>query len=122
MAAIQSIVTPKGEELVVISRRDYEDLLARAEVVEDRETRRLVARTNGAAALHEAVWESIEGGVHPVRAIRRFRGMTQAALASASGVSQSYIAGIERSRKSGRSGTLKAIARSLRVTLDGLIP
>ena len=122
MAAVQSIVTPQGEELVVLTRRDYEDLLARAEMAEDRKTRLLVARTDGATALPEAVWESIEAGVHPVKAIRRFRGMTQAALARASGLSQSYIADIERSRKSGRSRTLKAVARSLSVPLEDLIP
>jgi DNA-binding XRE family transcriptional regulator len=126
---IQIIRTEKGEELVVLTRREYIALLARAgdEAAEDEMTRILGEEFKAAlargeeVALPEAVWEAIEAGESPVKALRRHRGLTQAELAAAAGVSQGYVAELESGRKSGTPETLKALARALAVPLDVLV-
>jgi DNA-binding XRE family transcriptional regulator len=124
--AIQIIRTESGEELVVLPRREYIALLARAgdEAAEDEMTDILVdeaeaARARGERlALPEAVWEAIEAGESPVKVLRKHRGLTQAEVAAAAGVSQGYVAELEGGRKSGAPETLKALARALGVLVE----
>ncbi|MCX5571465.1 helix-turn-helix domain-containing protein [Kaistia nematophila] len=118
-----------SDEIVVLSRRDYDALMARSgdEAAEDRMTAAIIADSDAAIAagadiaLPESVWAAIEAGDTPVRAIRKHRGMTQAGLAAAAGVTQGYIADIETGKKAGSTETLKAIARALAVPLDTLV-
>lgn len=118
-----------SDEIVVLSRRDYDALMARSgdEAAEDRMTSTIIAESDAAIAagtdapLPESVWAAIEAGEAPVRAIRKHRGLTQAGLAAAAGVTQGYIADIEAAKKAGSPDTLKAIARALAVPLDALV-
>ncbi|MCX5518466.1 helix-turn-helix transcriptional regulator [Kaistia defluvii] len=118
-----------SDEIVVLSRRDYDALMARSgdEGAEDRMTATIIAESDAAIAagadiaLPEDVWTAIEAGETPVRAIRKHRGMTQTGLAAAAGVTQGYIADIETGKKAGSTETLKAIARALAVPLDTLV-
>jgi DNA-binding XRE family transcriptional regulator len=126
---VQIIRTESGEELVVLPRREYIALLARAgdEAAEDEMTRILGEEFKAAlargedVALPEAVWEAIKAGESPVKVLRKHRGLTQAELAAAAGVSQGYVAELEAGRKSGAPDTLKALARALGVPLDVLV-
>jgi DNA-binding XRE family transcriptional regulator len=126
---VQIIRTESGEELVVLSRREYIALLARAgdEAAEDEMTRILGEEFKAAiargedVALPEAVWAAIEAGESPVKVLRKHRGLTQAELAAAAGVNQNYVAELEAGRKSSAPETLKAIARALGVPLDVLV-
>jgi len=126
MANPQFIRTGTGEELVVLARRDYEALLARAgdESAEDAMSARIVAESAAAlargadVALPESVWAELEAGGNPLRVLRRLRGMTQDELAAAAGLSQSYLSEIEAGRKRGTTDTLKTLARVLAVPLD----
>ena len=123
------IIHTAGEDLIVIPRGDYEALLARAgdEAGEDALTARIVGATSAKiargeeAALPGAVWEAIEGGEHPVRAIRKYRGLTQAAVAERAKLGQGYIADIEAGRKTGSAASLKAVAAALGVPLGVLV-
>lgn len=129
MPLTQIIRTASGEELVVMSRRDYVALLARAgdEAAEDEMTARIVdaareAQVRGEdVALPAEAWAAIEAGESPVKVLRKHRGLTQALLADTAGVSQAYIAEIEAGRKAGAPDTLKSIARALGVPLDMLV-
>jgi DNA-binding XRE family transcriptional regulator len=126
---VQIIRTESGEELVVLPRREYVALLARAgdEAAEDEMTGILVDETKAAiargeeVALPEAVWQAIEAGESPVKVLRKHRGLTQAELAAVAGVSQGYVAELEAGRKTGAPETLKALARALGVPLDVLV-
>ena len=79
------IIHTDGEDLVVITLSDYEALRARAgdEASEDAMTVRIGAATDAKiargedVALPAAVWAAIESGEHPIRAIRKYRGLTQ---------------------------------------------
>ena len=55
----------------------------------------------------------LDKGISVVKAWREYRGMTQAELAKASGLSQSYVVKIEAGRVYGRPATRKALAAAL---------
>ena len=59
-------------------------------------------------------------GESAVKIWREHRGMTQEALAKATGVSRPMIAAIEAGHKTGGVATLKKLAAALRVDLDDL--
>jgi ribosome-binding protein aMBF1 (putative translation factor) len=123
------IIHTDGEDLVIIPRSDYEALLARAgdEASEDAMTARIVEATDAKiargedVALPTAVWAAIERGEHPIRAIRKYRGLTQIDVAEHARLRQSYIADIEAGKKTGSAASLKAIAAALGVPLDVLV-
>jgi len=119
------VIHTTGEDLIVIARSDYEALLARAgdEAGEDAMTARIVEATDAKIARGEdvalpgAVWDAIESGEHPVRAIRKHRGLTQTELAGQAGLRPHEIADIEAGRKTPSAASFKAIAAALGVPL-----
>lgn len=58
---------------------------------------------------------------HPVKILRKFRGMTQEALAAAAGLSRPYLTEIETGKKEGSIGALKAICSALAVPVGLLV-
>ena len=60
-------------------------------------------------------------GESAVKVWREHRGMTQEALAKATGVSRPMIAAIEAGHKTGGVATLKKLAAALRIDLDDLV-
>lgn len=65
--------------------------------------------------------DSIAAGENPVRAFRKYRGMSQAALAEQAGVRQGTVSGIERGHLA-RVDTVAAIARALGTDIEMLLP
>jgi DNA-binding XRE family transcriptional regulator len=121
--------TEGGEELVVITRAEYDrlsgDLAGDAD--ENAIAGRIVRETSDAiargedVAIPESVWEAIEGGESPILAIRRWRDMTQLHLAHRTGLSQSYISQIEAGEKRPSVEVLRQLAKELRVPVDVLL-
>ena len=72
-------------------------------------------------ALPTAVWAAIESGEHPIRTIRKYRGLTQNDVAERARLRQDYIADIEAGKKAGSATSLKAIAAALGVPLDVIV-
>lgn len=60
-------------------------------------------------------------GENTVKIWRECRGMTQEALAKASGISRSMLAAIEAGHKRGAISTLKRLAAALNVGLENLV-
>lgn len=60
-------------------------------------------------------------GAHPLKAWRKFRGITQAELALRSAVARDLIAQIETRKKRGSVGTLDRLARTLNVPIEALV-
>ena len=67
------------------------------------------------------VVESVVAGMHPVRAWRESRGLTQEALAEQAGVSAPYVSQIESGKRAGTSATLRKLARALDVPVGALL-
>lgn len=125
MSKIQIITSPSGEQMVVLSKEEF-DLMAANQFDEDAETVRIYRESMAAIergediALPEAVWDRLEARESPVRVLREFRSMTQKELAEAAGISQSYLSEIERGAREGTLSTIKAIAKALAVPLTVL--
>ncbi|MBI4458071.1 helix-turn-helix transcriptional regulator [Candidatus Uhrbacteria bacterium] len=65
--------------------------------------------------------DRILAGDSPVKIWRLHRGLTQAAVADAADLSQSYLAEIESRRKDGSVEALRALARALNVDAGDLV-
>ena len=92
-----------------------------AEVMEDVED-----AADGYAALADESYpgeliDSIAAGENPVRAFRKFRGLSQAALADEAGIRQGTISQIERGHLA-RVDTFAAVARALHTDIELLLP
>jgi len=63
---------------------------------------------------------AILDGENPIRVWREYRGLTQAQLAGAAGISVSHLEEIESGKRQGTTLALSAIAESLGLDLDDL--
>jgi DNA-binding Xre family transcriptional regulator len=119
-----SFKTPNGEDMVVLSKSDYEMLLERAELAED-----IAAvdayRKKLAAGEEEAIPEEFANrlidGENPVRVYRELRGLSARELAEKTGISAAFLSEIENGKKEGGVSTLKKIAQALGVIIDDLV-
>lgn len=68
------------------------------------------------------VVHAILDGKNPVKILREHRGVTQAALAKAAGISKLYVSQIETGRRKGSLETLRALAKALKVDIDLILP
>lgn len=114
---VQMIVTPSGEELVILSRADYDELM----------DGRLHAEALAAIAagrtdkLTEAQLDAYLAAPTPLAFWRAHRGMTQRALADALGISQAYLSQIESGKRTGDIKLYAKIGRALSVQLEDLV-
>lgn len=123
MTIASSFTAPDGEEMIVLSRKDYEAMIAR---IEDLEDSLAVANFERKLAAGEEELISAEyvnrmsEGESPIRVWRDVRGMTAKDLAAAAGISAAYLSEIETGKKDGSVATLKAIVDVLKIDLDDL--
>ena len=111
-------------EYAVVPIADYRVLIEKAEMLDD-----VTAFDKAEAALAagddelvpSAVVNLLLANVNAVKVWREYRGMSQATLADAAGLSQAYIAQIETGKREGRIDAYRAIASALEITIDDLI-
>jgi len=118
----QIIRTPSGEEMVIISRHEYERLRAAAydEDADDAaiyHARKAELASDPEARLPAEVSAAMLRGDSRLRALRRWRGLTQSALAAKCEIGQGYLSDIENRRRAGRAETLERLAKALDVPL-----
>ena len=135
----QIIRSPKGEEMVILSRADY-DRLARLAADDDcedgddytpEEDARDIAYARDQIAKIKAgklqlvpasvVYATTIHGVHPVKAWREHRGWTGEQLAKKSKLARTTISQIESGKRKGTVAAYKALAKALGVTVTSLI-
>jgi len=116
--------TPKGDDIVILSRREYDRLIeAAGEDAADAEAaRRALDRIRkGEHSLTSAEVDELLAAKTPLAFYRKRAGLTQAALAERAGIAQGFLSEIEAGRKSGEVKTLRRIADVLKISLDDLI-
>ncbi|ACB96023.1 helix-turn-helix domain-containing protein [Beijerinckia indica] len=120
MRAPQIIRTAAGEELVVIPKSDYDELIAAySEAEEDAadlaiyDARKKELEEGSNAALPAEVSASLLRGDSLLKAFRKWRGMTQIDLAKAAGLGQGYLSDLESRRRGGTPETLASLATAL---------
>jgi DNA-binding XRE family transcriptional regulator len=118
MGKPQIITSPSGEELVVLPRSDYEDLVDALAV------RKVDAAL---AAGHEELLSAEEAAAlvaapAPLAFWRRKRSKTQSQLAADIGVSQNFLSDLERGKANGDVTLYAKLARCLDVQIEDLVP
>ena len=117
--------SPKGDEIVILSRDEYDRLIAPPEDrTDDKTARGAIAQiASGAeAVLSESELDEFLKAKTPLSFWRKKRRMTQADLAKATDIAQGFISEIESGQKPGTPATLKKIAQALNIKIDDLIP
>jgi ribosome-binding protein aMBF1 (putative translation factor) len=121
---LQIIRTPSGDEMVVIPRAEYEALVAAANTdAEDEEDIAIYdARKADLAASRDSVLPPevsvfMMRGDSLLRAVRRWRGISQSDLAEEADISQGYLSDLESGRRTGTLEKLQAISRIVGIDL-----
>ena len=124
----QIIKTSSGEELVVLTREDYDALLAAADealedaadvAMYDRCKEELEAEGEN-AFLPADVSGFMMRGDGLLKALRKSRGLSQEELAAKAGIAQGYLSEMENKRKTGSVETLERLAAALEMPLKWL--
>lgn len=126
MSEPQIIRAPSGEELVVLPRAEYENLVERANHdAEDAEDvaiydARKAELAAGGGVLPAEVSAAILRGDSRLKAIRNWRGKTQMYLEFKTGIGQGYLSDLENGRRAGTPETVAKLAQALEVPADWL--
>lgn len=119
------IMTGGAEELVVLTRAEYDALTAHAVDPSDADEEAWLVQLYDEAkaaldrgddvALPEAVWLEIEGGADPVRVIRNHRGLAEGELAGLAAISSAELSDVESGRQAASPDLLHRLAAVLNV-------
>ncbi len=125
----QTITTPGGEELVVLSRADYDALVAAANAHDEDaddvaayDARKAEFAAGVAERLPPEVSAAMMRGDSLLKALRNWRDMTQMHLAFRTNLGQGYLSDLESGRRKGTAETLTAIANALDAPPEWLLP
>jgi hypothetical protein len=123
MSRPQIIRTPGGEELVVLSRAEYEELLERADhEAEDADDVAIydARKAAGGVVLPPEVSAAILRGESRLKAVRNWRDETQLHLSFKTGIGQGYLSDLESGRRTGTPETIAKLAQALSVPVEWL--
>ena len=123
----QIIHSPKGEEMVVLPRKEYDRLThlaydedAHDAALADAQIRKI--KTGKTTLIPADVVHAIAvDGVHPVKAWRDYRGWTGEELAKKAKLARTTISQMETGKRKGTIAAYKAIAKALGVTVGSLV-
>jgi DNA-binding XRE family transcriptional regulator len=127
MGHVQIVKTPSGDEMVVIPKAEYDELLRLAtEAAEDAAD---VAAYDAAMAeiaadpgpLPPQVSALMLKGDRLLAAIRKWRGLTQVEVSTAAGIAQGYLSDLEAGRRHGSLETLRSLAKAMDVPESWLV-
>jgi len=100
---------------------EYRRLSEAAEMAEDvRDFDEAVSRDE--ETVPHAIVKRLVVGEQPVKVWRKYRGLTQVALARAANITPAYLSQIETGARKGGVRVLIALARTLDVDVEDLVP
>jgi ribosome-binding protein aMBF1 (putative translation factor) len=114
--------SPKGDDIVILSRKEYDRLLAAADedVIDAAIAKKAIARNE--EMLSETEVDELLAARTPLAFWRKKRGLTQTDLAKAAGIAQGFLSEIESGLKTGDVTVLQRIAIALEISLLELVP
>ena len=125
MIPFQTLKTSAGEELVVISRAEFDRLCAlAAEAEEDAadvaayDTARAEFEAGGSIAFPPDLSQLLLKHKSRLAAMRRWRGLSQAELAAKVEIRQGFLSDLETGRRKGSVATIERLAATLDVPYD----
>jgi DNA-binding XRE family transcriptional regulator len=120
MQAAQKITTPQGETLIILPLADYQALLDAADVAGAKAAMGAVARGEIELLTADEAMALVDAPT-PLAFWRKKRGLTQAALAAATSISQNYLSGLESGTRKGDPLHFKKLAAALRLRMEDLV-
>ena len=119
---VQIIEKDGNPEWVVLPYAEYLRLLEEAEMLEDIRDydQANQAIEHGEELIPGEIAYAILDGENPIRVWREYRGLTQAQLGGAAGISVPYLSQIETNKRTRTAEVLSAIASALNLTLDDI--
>lgn len=114
--------SPKGDDIVILSRKEYDKLLVAAneDAADAAVAKKAIARNE--EALSEAEMDELLAAKTPLAFWRKKRGMTQVDLAKTAEIAQGFLSEIEGGLKTGDVTVLQRIAAVLEISLLDLVP
>lgn len=131
---VQIIRTPSGEEMVVLSREEFDRLVSLASSQDhyghEEEAADIAHHEHWMAEYRAGRVEALTSdeareyltAPTPLAFWRKHRGLTQQDLADRAGIPQAYVSQIEAGKRKGSAAKLKALAKVLAVQIDDLVP
>ena len=117
-----------GAELVLLTRAEFDKLIAIAEEAEENaadiaiyDARKAELAADANSHLPRQVSAMLLRGDRLIKALRKWKGMTQTELVFKTGLAQGYLSDLESGRRTGTDETLKLIAEKLGVDPSWLI-
>jgi DNA-binding XRE family transcriptional regulator len=114
------LITPSGEELVLLARADFDAMRERIDAAAHTATMTAISRGEQDMLTTEETVAALDAPT-PLAFWRVKRGLTQKALSQTVGVSQSYVADLEAGRRKGHATLIKRIAKALRLRMEDLV-
>jgi len=120
-SALQKIVTPGGETLIVLPEAEYEALLDAADIAA---ADKIMAdiRSGKSELIPGKIVDRLLDGENRIRVWREHRGLSATELAAKAEISGAYLSELETGKKTGTVDTLRKLATALNVDLDDLVP
>ncbi len=121
---VQFVTTPSGDDMAILPRKDYEELLQRLADFEENEEDVALYDARKAAlnpALPPEVSERMLKGDSLLKAIRHWKDMTQMQVEFKTDVAQGYLSDLESGRRKGTDETLRKLAALYDVPSEWLI-
>jgi DNA-binding XRE family transcriptional regulator len=117
MSSVSYVTTPGGEELAILPRRDWEAMK------ESLDHARAIGefRAGKAPGLSTDEARALVAAVSPLAFWRKYRGLTQAVLATSAGIAQNYLSEIENGRRGGDVMLWLRLARALDLPVEVLV-
>ena len=114
--------SPKGDDIVILSRKEYDRLLAAAneDAADAAVAKKAIARDE--EILNEAEMDELLAAKTPLAFWRKKRDLTQTELAKAADIAQGFLSEIEGGLKKGDVTVLQRIAIALEISLLDLVP
>ena len=114
--------SPKGDDIVILSRKEYDRLLVAAneDVTDAAVAKKAITRNE--ETLNEAEMDELLAAKTPLAFWRKKRGLTQTDLAKAAKIAQGFLSEIESGLKTGDVTVLQRIAIALEISLLELVP
>lgn len=119
MSTKVQVVRHRGRRFAVVPLANYRRLLRRAGEMDDVVLYdRARAKDTGLRVPASVVDAMLDNDVHPIRAWRTERGLTQRQLAAAAGISKPFLSQIESGVRAAAVATLRRIGEALGVPID----
>jgi DNA-binding XRE family transcriptional regulator len=128
MDRVQTFTTPSGDEMVILPKAEYDELVEHkfcddddADYVEAKRISRRVKEGKEPLIPFEIIEMKYLQGIPTLRAWRLYKKLSLAALAKKIGKSQPYLTQIENGTRKGSLQTMMKLAKALGTSVDCLV-